>query len=88
MAHHKQALKRLRQNHKRRARNRHCRASARTYVKRARLALAEGNQELATPAVRLAAAKLDRYASKGAIPKAQASRLKSRLMTQLAQLGS
>ena len=86
MAHHKQALKRHRQNLKRRARNRHNRASARTWVKRARLALAEGDTAQAAPAVRLAAAKLDRYAAKGAIPKARAARLKSRLMTQLAKL--
>jgi small subunit ribosomal protein S20 len=86
VATHKQALKRHRQSLNRRDRNSYYESTARTFLKRAREALAAGNAEEAQGAVRSATVYLDRVASKGAIPKGRADRLKSRLMSQLAAL--
>ncbi|NDJ52301.1 MAG: 30S ribosomal protein S20 [Chloroflexi bacterium] len=86
MANTKSAAKRARQNVKRRDRNRHHRNSAKTFVKKARLAIETGDVELARVAVRDAASKLDHAASKGTLHKNNAARRKSRLMQQLAQL--
>ena len=87
MANHKQAIKRHRQSIKRSERNTHYRRTVRTFIKRARLALAGGEGSSATQAVRDATKMIDKIASRGVIPKERASRLKSRLMTQLAALG-
>jgi small subunit ribosomal protein S20 len=78
------AKKRIRQNIKRRKRNQVVRTRARTFVKRARLAIAAGDKEAAREAVRVAASELDKAASKGAIHHRNAARRKSRLMKQLA----
>ena len=88
MANTKSAKKRVRQNEKRHLRNRVHSGQARTAVKKARLALAKGNKEEAQEAVRLASKWLDHAASKGSLHKNTASRSKSRLMKQLAQLES
>jgi small subunit ribosomal protein S20 len=80
------AKKRIRQNVKRRARNRVYRTRARTHIKRARGALATGELDAATSAVQLAAIELDRAASKGVIHRNNAARRKGRLMKQLAAL--
>ena len=82
MANHKQAIKRNRQNAVRAARNRYYMSTARTFLKRARLALA-GEEKSAADAVQKATVYLDRIAGKGVIPKKRASRLKSRLTRQL-----
>jgi len=82
VANHKQAIKRNRQNLVRAARNRYYMSTARTFVKRARLALA-GEEGAAADAVQKATNYLDRIAGKGVIPKKRASRLKSRLTRQL-----
>jgi len=79
----KSAIKRNRQNEKRRLHNRIYRGSARTQIKNARLAIAEGDQEKATAEVKAAIRKLDVAASKGIIHKNNAARRKSRLMKQL-----
>jgi small subunit ribosomal protein S20 len=78
------AKKRIRQNIKRRERNQVVRTRARTFVKRARLAIAAGDKEAAHEAVRLAASELDKAASKGVIHPRNAARRKSRLMKLLA----
>ncbi len=83
MANIKSAIKRNRQNEKRRLHNRIYRGSARTQIKNARLAIAEGDQEKATAEVKAAIRKLDVAASKGIIHKNNAARRKSRLMKQL-----
>lgn len=80
------AKKRIRQNAKRRIRNRIYSSQARTYVKRARIALETNNAESAIDAVREAVSKLDRAASKGVIHRKNAARRKSRLMKRLAAL--
>jgi len=80
------AKKRIRQNAKRRIRNRIYSSQARTYVKRARIALETNDAETAIDAVRQAVSKLDRAASKGVIHRKNAARRKSRLMKRLAAL--
>ncbi len=80
------AKKRIRQNAKRRIRNRIYSSQARTYVKRARIALETNDAESAIDAVRQAVSKLDQAASKGVIHRKNAARRKSRLMKRLAAL--
>ncbi|MGQ9668389.1 MAG: 30S ribosomal protein S20, partial [Anaerolineae bacterium] len=79
----KSAMKRMRQAEKRRLRNRFYRSTARTYVKRARAAIAAGDLEAAQEAIKQAVSALDRAAEKGVIHKNNASRRKSRLMKAL-----
>lgn len=89
MANHKSALKRIRQNAKRRDFNRTFRSRARTFVKKARTAIEEGTSATvatAEEATRLAIQDLDKAASKGIIHKRNAARRKSRLMKQLNEL--
>ncbi len=80
------AKKRMRQNVKRRKRNLLFRTRARSYVKRARVALESGDPEAASEAIRDAVSQLDRAASKGVIHRKNASRRKSRLMKRLVEL--
>jgi len=80
----KSAIKRNKQNEKRRLRNRIYRGTARTYVARARTALAGKDGEAAEAATLLAVAALDKAAAKGVIHKNNAARRKSRLMKKLA----
>ncbi len=86
MANHKSALKRQRQNEKRRAYNKMYRTRARTFVKKARTTIASGEVEAAKEATRLAIQDLDKAASRGVIHRNNAARRKSRLMKQLAAL--
>jgi small subunit ribosomal protein S20 len=86
LANHKSALKRQRQNEKRRAYNKTYRTRARTFVKKARTTIAAGDVEAAKEATRLAIQDLDRAASRGVIHRNNAARRKSRLMKQLAAL--
>ena len=86
MANHKSALKRIRQNEKRRLYNRHFRNRARTFVKKARVAIKGADGAEAVEAVRLAVRDLDKAATRGVIHPRNAARRKSRLMKQLAAL--
>ena len=86
MANKKSAIKRIRQNEKRRTRNRVFRGRARTFVKKAREAITAGNPEEAQTATMEAVSALDKAAEKGIIHKNNAARRKSRLMKQLAEL--
>jgi len=79
----KSAKKRMRQNEKRRARNRITKKNLRTNIKKAILAVEGEDQELAVQQVRLACKKLDKTAQKGVIKKNTAGRKKSRLMKKL-----
>ena len=83
MANHKSAIKRIRQAAKRRDYNRTYISRARTFVKKARLAIGTGDAKSAQEATRLAIQDLDKAASKGVIHKRNAARRKSRLMKQL-----
>ena len=82
MANHKQAIKRNRQRIVRTERNRYYMSTVRTYLKRARQAIADGDSA-AGDLVGQATSYLDRIAGKGVIPKKRAGRLKSRLTKQL-----
>ena len=88
MPNHKSAIKRMRQNEKRRTYNRTYITRTRNFVKRARVALQEGEAKAAEASVREAIRDLDKAASRGIIHKRNAARRKSRLMKQLAQLQS
>jgi small subunit ribosomal protein S20 len=67
-------------------RNKPIRTATRTYVRKARLAMAEGDIEAAAAAVVSAQSYLDNAATKGVIHKNNAARRKSRLMRQLNKL--
>jgi small subunit ribosomal protein S20 len=82
----KSAIKRNKQNEKRRLRNRVFRGNARTQVKKARMAIEVGAKADAKAAVEEAIRSLDKAASKGVIHKNNAARRKSRLMKQLSAL--
>ena len=79
MANHKSAEKRNRQNKIRNARNTHIRSTMRSYVKKVRVAIAEGDMETAKTLLEKAVPYIDKAASKGVIHKATASRKISRL---------
>ena len=88
MANIKSQIKRNRQNEKRRLRNRVYRGTARTEVKKARLAIESGNLEEAREATLIAISSLDKAAEKGVVHRKNAARRKSRLMKRLAALES
>ena len=88
MANIKSAIKRNRQNIKRRLRNRQYRGSARSFIKRARIAMEDGEKEMARTETLYAVRALDKAVSKGVIHKNNAARRKSRLMKSLAALES
>jgi small subunit ribosomal protein S20 len=84
----KSAIKRNRQNEKRRQHNRIYRGGARTAVRKADVALQSGDLEAARAATAEAASALDTAATKGVIHKNNAGRRKGALMTKLAKLES
>ncbi|PRP90542.1 30S ribosomal protein S20 [Enhygromyxa salina] len=79
MANHKQAEKRNRQRIKRRARNLTHLSSMRTYVKRVRKAIADGDVEAAQSALPIALKAIGKANSKGVLHRHTASRYASRL---------
>jgi small subunit ribosomal protein S20 len=82
----KSAIKRNKQNEKRRQKNRVFRGQARTSVKKARVAIESANKEETQAKVLEAVKALDKAASKGIIHKNNAARRKSRLMKQIVAL--
>jgi small subunit ribosomal protein S20 len=82
----KSAIKRNRQNKKRRLRNRVYRGEARTFIRDARASMLEENLEEARVSTLKAVKALDKAAEKGVIHKNNAARRKSRLVKQLAAL--
>ena len=86
MANTKSAIKRIKQNHKRRIRNRLVTGRARTYVKHAHTAMEKGTLEESQSATVTAISALDKAAEKGIIHKNNAARRKSRLMRRLAKM--
>jgi small subunit ribosomal protein S20 len=82
----KSAIKRNKQNEKKRVRNRVFRGKARTFVQKARAAMSKGDAEASPTAVATAISILDRAAAKGVVHKNNAARRKSRLMKRLAKL--
>lgn len=87
MANIKSAIKRNKQNEKRRLRNRVYRGRARTFVSKARQVIEnEETKEVVMANVTEAVKALDLAAQKGVIHKNNAARRKSRLMKRLANL--
>jgi small subunit ribosomal protein S20 len=82
----KSAIKRNRQNLKRREHNRVFRGRARTHIKQANAAFEAGDVEKAREAANEAASALDKAAIKGVIHKNNAARRKSAVMKKLAAL--
>lgn len=80
MPNHKSAMKRARQNEKRRLRNRHVKSTMRTHVKRVRAAVEAGDLEAAKAALPGAVRLVQRAASKGVIHANTARRTVSRLV--------
>ena len=87
MAHHKSAIKRIKQNAKRNARNRHVSSTLKTHIKRVREAVAAKNKDAATAALKAAIPVIDVSASKGVIHSSNASRNVSRLTRLVNTLG-
>ena len=86
MANTKSAIKRIKQNHRRRLRNRLFVSRTRTYVKNARSAVDTGTPEDARTTTMAAISALDKAAEKGILHKNNAARRKSRLMRHLAKM--
>lgn len=82
----KSAIKRMKQNEKRRIRNRYFRGRARVLVRDARAAIESEDLEEAREATIKAVSALDKAAVKGILHENNASRRKGRLMQQLADL--
>jgi len=87
LAHHKSAIKRIKQNAKRNARNRHVSSTLKTYIKRVREAVEAKDKDAATVALNAAIPVIDASASKGVIHKSNASRSVSRLTKLVNTLG-
>lgn len=79
MAHHQDAVKRIKQSEKARMRNRHYRSMLRNQVKKVRSAVASGDKEAASAELRKATSVIQRIVAKGVIHKNQGSRRVSRL---------
>jgi small subunit ribosomal protein S20 len=82
----KSAIKRNKQNEKRRVKNRIFRGKARTAVKKAQTLMAGKGGEGVVEATMEAVSALDKAAEKGVLHKNNAARRKSRLMRHLAAL--
>jgi small subunit ribosomal protein S20 len=88
MANIKSAMKRNRQNEKRRVRNAAVRSTVRTSVKSARVAIGGGQADQARAALLNTIQTLDKAVTKGVIHRNTAARKKSRLTRQLNALAS
>ena len=88
MANNKQSRKRILINETKRLRNRPYISAARTYVKKAEVAIRAGERDAAAEAVGEALSILDRVASKGIIHRNNAARRKSRLMKKYNLMGA
>ncbi len=88
MANIKSAIKRIRQEEKRRMRNRAVKSEVKTRIKKFLKALEGNNREEIEKLLREAVSTIDRAARKGVIHKNNAARKKSRLYSKLNQLAS
>jgi small subunit ribosomal protein S20 len=86
VANHASAKKRIRQTHKRTARNRHVRSTVRTFVKRLRTAIEAADKAEATEALKVAVSQIDGAVHKGLFHRKTGSRYISRLTSQVAAL--
>nr|WP_253280468.1 30S ribosomal protein S20 [Arcanobacterium phocae] len=83
----KSQKKRIKTNEKRRVRNQAYKSELKTLVRKTREAIAAGDVEVATDALKVTSRKLDKAVSKGIIHKNQAANRKSKLAVQVAKLG-
>lgn len=83
MANHPSALKRQRQNEKRRVRNKGYKSTINTTIKKVFTSLSEKDTDKAKDFLREAVSRLDRAVSKGALHRRTASRRISRLTKKL-----
>lgn len=88
MANIKSAIKRARQNTKRRAHNASARSMYRTYVKNVLKAVESGDKAAATAAFTKAQPVIDKAMAKGLIHKNKAARVKSRLNAKVKALAA
>jgi small subunit ribosomal protein S20 len=79
VAHHKDAIKRIKQNAGRRMRNRANRTRMRNHIKAVRAAIDTGDHAVSMEALRQAVSTIQGVASKGVIHRNQASRKIARL---------
>ncbi len=86
MAHHKSAVKRNRQNTKRRSRNRSNLTRVKTAMKKLRSAVAAGDKDAARDLLPATVAQIDKAAKKGAFHANTAARSKSRLTRHVNEL--
>ncbi len=87
MANYPSAKKRIRQTERRTERNKHIRSTVRTFIKRVRKAIEDGNAEEARSALKVAESQIDRAVSKGVYHAKAGARYVSRLASQVARLG-
>lgn len=88
MANIKSAIKRARQNDKRRAHNASARSMLRTYIKNVVKAIDSGNAEEAKNAYAKAQPIIDKAVNKGLIHKNKAARHKSRMLAHIKALAA
>ena len=86
MAHHKDAIKRIKQNATRRERNRHYRSQMRNQIKKVRTAIDAGDHSAAQDEFRKAMSITHRLVSKGIIHRNSAARRLSRLNAAVKEL--
>ncbi len=81
-----QGLKNIRQNEKRRLRNRAIKSEMRTYIKKVLVAVKDKNKETAESALKTVYSALDKATSKGVVHANHARRHKSRLVAKVNSL--
>ena len=87
MANHQDAIKRNKQNEKRRMRNKHYRSVMRNQIKRLRAAVEAGDKGAANDELKKAISVIQRVAAKRVIHKNQAARRCSRLNAAVQKMG-
>jgi len=88
LATHKSAMKRARQNERRRLRNKSIRTRVKNVIKKVRLAVERKSLEEAQQALQEAIPVIDKAASKGVLHKRNAARKISRLTRKVNQLAA
>ncbi|MFN3706687.1 30S ribosomal protein S20 [Microcella sp.] len=86
MANIKSQIKRIKTNLKAQERNKAVKSELKTAVRNTRKAIAAGDKEAATAALKTASKKLDKAVSKGVIHQNQAANRKSAIAKQVAAL--
>ncbi len=88
MAHHKDAIKRVKQSERRRLRNKHYKTRVRNLIKDVRSAIDDGDVEAAQARFRTAVSMLHRVAGKGIMPRATVARRIRRLNASVKQMAA